>query len=281
MRFRTFLLVLRRAAPRLLAQTYSPSLYSGMRWRQVGPFRAGRISAVAEFRATRPFTIWARRAAASGRAPAAAHLEADLRRDSPGIHRVDRHRALQSQHPLRGHGRRQQRGEIGQYRQRRVEVVDAGAHWQHLGLDDTHHVVSLVVDPKNPDIVLAAALGHTYARNEDRGVFRTTDGGRRGPRCSTRATTLGAVNMVADPDNPQTIFAALEVYLTVPECRPRRRGRRRGRGEGRQRRARASTNPPIKGLTWTYLSGHGLPDSNMGRIGLAVAAAPADSACSR
>jgi hypothetical protein len=72
-------------------------------------------------------------------------------------------------------------------------------HWQHVGLNDTHHVVSLVVDPKNPDIVLAAALGHTYVRNEERGVFRTADGGKTWTKVLYKGDNLGAVNMVSDP----------------------------------------------------------------------------------
>ena len=148
---------------------------AGGRW---DPSAPGAFPPSPEFPATPPLTTWARRAAASGRAPAAGHMEAHLRRHPAGIHRLDRHRALQPQHRLRGHGRRQQRGEIGQYRQRRMEVGRRRRALAAIGLDDTNHVVSLVVDPKNPDIVLAAALGHTYARNEERGVFRTTDGGR-------------------------------------------------------------------------------------------------------
>ena len=138
-----------------------------------------------------------------------------------------------------------------------------------------HHLVSLVVDPKNPDIVLAAALGHTYARNEERGVFRSTDGGRTWTKVLYKGDNIGAVNMVADPDNPQTLFAALEVYLTIPDA---------GRG-GRWRRRfwwpRSAAEPAQpgagiykstdQGRTWTYLTGHGLPEGNMGRIGLAVA----------
>ena len=155
--------------------------------------------------------------------------------------------------------------------------VDAGAHWQQIGLADTHHIVSLVVDPKNPDIVLAAALGHTYARNEERGVFRTTDGGRTWTKVLYKGDNIGVVNMVADPDNPQTLFAGLEVYLTLPA------GGRGGAGGGGGGRGRGGNAEPDtsgagiyksidQGLTWTFLSGHGLPESGMGRIGLAVAA---------
>jgi photosystem II stability/assembly factor-like uncharacterized protein len=271
MRFRTFLLTLAGAAV-LLAQSFSPSLYSGMRWRQVGPFRAGRISAVAGipgdpatyYLGTPGGGIWKSTSGGSTWKPIFddTHQESigsiAIARSNPNIIYVGT-------------------GDVSSV-EKSVNVgngvwksVDAGAHWQHIGLDDTHHVVSLVVDPKNPDIVLAAALGHTYVRNEERGVFRTSDGGRTWTKVLYKGDTLGAVNMVADPDNPQTIFAALEVYLTIPNA---------GRGGGAGAPG-APAEPPApgagiykstdQGLTWTYLAGHGLPDSNMGRIGLAVA----------
>jgi photosystem II stability/assembly factor-like uncharacterized protein len=273
MRFRTFLLIAAGAAV-LLAQTYSPALYNGMRWRQVGPFRAGRISAVAGipgdpatyYLGTPGGGIWKSTSGGTTWKPIfdETHQESigsiAIARSNPNIIYVGT-------------------GDVSSV-EKSVNIgngvwksVDAGAHWQHLGLDDTNHVVSLVVDPKNPDIVLAAALGHTYARNEERGVFRSTDGGRTWTKVLYKGDNLGAVNMVADPDNPQTIFAALEVYLTIPNAGRGGGGGGGGRGEGEPAPAGAGIYKSTdQGLTWTYLSGHGLPETNMGRIGLAVAA---------
>ena len=274
MRFRTFLLALASAAV-VLAQPYSPSLYSGMRWRQVGPFRAGRISAVAGipgdpatyYLGTPGGGIWKSTSGGTAWKPIfdETHQESigsiAIARSNPNIVYVGT-------------------GDVSSV-EKSVNIgngvwksVDAGAHWQHMGLDDTNHVVSLVVDPRNPDIVLAAALGHTYARNEERGVFRSTDGGRTWTKVLYKGDTLGAVNMVADPDNPLTIFAALEVYLTTPNGRGGGGGGGRGEGEPAQPGAGIYKSTD-QGLTWTYLSGHGLPESNMGRIGLAVAAGTA------
>ena len=275
MRFRTFLVAAAGGAA-LLAQTYNPSLYGGLRWRQVGPFRAGRISAVAGipgdpgtyYLGTPGGGIWKSTSGGTTWKPIFddTHQESigsiAIARSNPNIIYVGT-------------------GDVSSV-EKSVNIgngvwksTDAGAHWQHVGLDDTHHVVSLVVDPKNPDIVLAAALGHTYARNEERGVFRTADGGKTWTKLLYKADNLGAVNMVSDPENPQTIFAALEVYLTVPNGR--------GGGVGIGGRGETETAPTgagiykstDEGVTWTFLSGHGLPDSNMGRIGLAVAAGTA------
>src|ERR1022692_972981 len=225
MRFRFLFVCAAGAAIALFAQQYSPSLYNGMRWRQVGPFRAGRISAVAGvpgdpatyYLGTPGGGIWKSTSGGTAWKPIFddTHQESigsiAIARSNPNIIYVGT-------------------GDVSSV-EKSVNVgngvwksVDAGAHWQHLGLDDTHHVVSLVVDPKNPDIVLAAALGHTYARNEERGVFRSADGGKTWTKVLYKGDNLGAVNLVADPDNPQTLFAGLEVYLTLPQA---------GRGGGR------------------------------------------------
>src|ERR1700752_1044712 len=56
--------------------------------------------------------------------------------------------------------------------------LDAGRNWKNLGLPDTRHIVSIVVDPRNPDVVFVAALGHAFGPNDERGIFRTGDGGK-------------------------------------------------------------------------------------------------------
>ena len=274
MRFRTFFLAAAGSAA-LLAQSFHPSLYSGLQWRQVGPFRAGRISAVASipgdpstyYLGTPGGGIWKSTSGGTTWKP----IFDEARQESIGSIAIAR-----SNPNIVYVGT----GDVSSV-EKSVNIgngvwksIDAGAHWQHVGLEDTHHVVSLVVDPKNPDIVLAAALGHTYARNEDRGVFRTADGGKSWTKVLYKGDNLGAVNMVSDPDNANTIFAALEIYLTTPN------GRGGGVGIGGRGEAEpASSGAGIykstdEGATWTFLS-KGLPESGMGRIGLAVAAGTA------
>jgi photosystem II stability/assembly factor-like uncharacterized protein len=261
----------------LFAQSYSPNLYNGMRWRQIGPFRAGRISAVAGIPGD-PATyyignpgggVWKSTSGGVTWKPIFDETRMDsigsiaIARSNPNIVYVGTGDVSSVEKSVNiGNGM--------------WKSTDAGAHWQRIGLEETHHIVSLVVDPKNPDIVLAAALGHTYERNADRGVFRTTDGGRTWTKVLFKGDNIGAVNLVADPDNPQTLFAGLEVYLTQPNGRGGAAGG--GGGGGRGANAEPDTSgagiykSTDQGLTWTALTGHGLPEAGMGRIGLAVAA---------
>ena len=77
--------------------------------------------------------------------------------------------------------------------------VDAGKTWQSLGLADTRQIGAVVVDPKNPDIVLVAALGHAFGPNSERGVYRTTDGGKSWTRVLSKDDNTGAIDVTFDP----------------------------------------------------------------------------------
>jgi hypothetical protein len=141
---------------------------------------------------------------------------------------------------------------------------DAGGTWRHVGLEDSLHIGRIVVDPKDPDLVLVAALGHAYGPNAERGVFRSTDGGARWTKVLYREAdeSTGAIELAADPDDPRTVYAALwnvrrtpwSAYAPVT-----------GSGGGLFRSSDF-------GLTWTELWARGLPEPPFGRIGVAVAA---------
>ena len=85
---------------------------------------------------------------------------------------------------------------------------DGGRTWHNMGLKDTRHIVRIVVHPKNPDIVWVAALGHLFGKNNDRGVFKTTDGGKTWRRVLFSNNQSGAAELVMEPGNPQTLYAS-------------------------------------------------------------------------
>src|SRR4029079_3926939 len=79
--------------------------------------------------------------------------------------------------------------------------ADAGKTWTHVGLADTQHIARIVIDPRDPNVVLVAALGHVYGPNEERGVFRSTDGGTTWTNVLYKDASSGAIELVAVPNN--------------------------------------------------------------------------------
>src|SRR5207247_5951126 len=134
-------------------------------------------------------------------------------------------------------------------------------NWRNVGLKDTRHIGALIVHPDNPDIVFVAAVGHAYGPNAERGVFRTTDGGKTWTKVLSRDENTGAIDVVFDPHNPNTLFAALWQARRQPWFFSSG-----GHGSGLYR----STDG---GTTWQQLQGNGLPEGILGRIGVRVSAA--------
>ncbi|RYF96564.1 MAG: glycosyl hydrolase, partial [Chitinophagaceae bacterium] len=93
--------------------------------------------------------------------------------------------------------------------------TDAGKTWKNVGLKATQTISRIRVHPTNPDIAYAAALGHAYNKNEDRGVYRTKDGGKTWQKVLYKSNKAGAEDLIIDPSNPNIIYAAIwEVYRT-------------------------------------------------------------------
>lgn len=91
--------------------------------------------------------------------------------------------------------------------------TDGGERFKHLGLEDTHNIPAIAVHPDNPDICYVAAMGHLWGRNEQRGVFRTTDGGENWQRIHSIDDATGACDVILNPDDPDTIYAAMNRRL--------------------------------------------------------------------
>ena len=85
--------------------------------------------------------------------------------------------------------------------------IDAGKTWKHVGLTDTRHIGKVVVDPNNPNIVYVAALGRLWGRSEERGVYKSVDGGKNWNLIFTRGNRAGVVDLDMDPNDPNTLYA--------------------------------------------------------------------------
>ena len=243
---------------------FDAGLYSGLRWRLLGPFRSGRVDAVTGVPG-RPNEfyfgavnggVW--KSIDAGRVwtpvfdsqPVASIGALAVAPSSPDTIYV-------------GSGESTLRDSMG-YGNGMYKSMDAGKTWTHIGLDDTQHIGKVAVDPKNPNIVFVAAIGHLYDANPNRGVFRSADGGRTWAKVLFKNDNVGAVDVVIDPTNSQIVYASLwntrrpTWYTYQPTNGP---------GGGIYK----STNG---GTTWAQLT-NGLPTECVGRSGLAVA--PSDS----
>lgn len=134
---------------------------------------------------------------------------------------------------------------------------DAGRTWRHLGLEETRHIGQIEVHPTNPDVAWVAALGNLWAPSQERGVFRTADGGRTWDKVLFVDEHTGAVDLVMDASNPDVLYAAMYQRL-------RRAWGFNGGGPGS-----GIWKSTDGGRTWSELT-NGLPSEDKGRIGLAI-----------
>ncbi|HET9373085.1 MAG TPA: hypothetical protein VFO19_22640 [Vicinamibacterales bacterium] len=135
--------------------------------------------------------------------------------------------------------------------------TDAGETWQFMGLPDSHHIARIVIHPTNPEIVYVAAMGHLFSRNDERGVFRTRDGGRNWEKVLYVNDGVGAVDLVINRKSPNTLIAAMYEKHRMPWQLVLG-----GPGTGLYR-------TDDGGAKWTKIEG-GLPTGNLGRIGIDI-----------
>ena len=140
----------------------------------------------------------------------------------------------------------------GVYRSR-----DAGASWENLGLKDSQHISKILVHPKNPDVVWVAAQGPLWSKGGDRGLFKTTDGGKTWTKVLGAGEWTGVTDVAIDPRNPDVLYAATwQRHRTVAGYM----------GGGPESGIHRSTDG---GATWEKLK-KGLPEGPLGKIGLAI-----------
>jgi len=138
--------------------------------------------------------------------------------------------------------------------------TDAGKTWKNMGLKESHHIGRIVIHPENVDIVYVAALGHLYSENPERGLYKTTNGGKTWKKVLdvvVRGKNIGVVDVVMDPKHYDTLYAA-----TYDKVRKPWTFNLGGPGSGIYKTTDA-------GKTWIKLGG-GLPGGMLGRIGIDV-----------
>jgi len=244
------------------AQTVSPQLYSDMRYRLIGPFRAGRsvaVSGVPGDGATFYFGsvdggVWKTTDAATvwkpifDKQPVASIGALAVSISDPNV-------------LYAGTGETDIRSDLasgsGVYKS-----TDSGATWVNVGLKDTRQIAKIAIDPGNPDTVYVAALGHAYGPNPERGVYKSIDGGATWKHTLDQGPDVGAADLAIAIHKPRVLFASMwnahrppwSTYAPIA-----------GPGSGIYR----STDG---GDTWQPCTGHGLPDGEWGRTGVAVSA---------
>ncbi|HUK54159.1 MAG TPA: hypothetical protein VL099_12790 [Candidatus Binatia bacterium] len=235
------------------AQQVNPQLYSGMRWRLIGPFRGGRVTAVAGipgnpavyYMGTPGGGVW--KTEDGGRVwkpifdsvPVASIGALALAPSNPSILYV---------------GTGEQTDGNGVYKSN-----DGGLTWVHLGLAETKFINSVLVDPRNPDAVLVGAWGQPAVESAARGVFRSLDGGKTWTQVLHKDNRTGVADMCLDPGDHQVVFAALMAQpgAGAPPKKPEQDGWIYKSTDG--------------GASWKPLPEKGLPAETRGRIGVAVA----------
>jgi photosystem II stability/assembly factor-like uncharacterized protein len=241
------------------ATTYDSSSFAALRWREIGPFRGGRSVAVAgsakrpneyyfgttgggAFKTTDGGITWA---PVTDKYFGGTIGAIGVSESNPDIVYVGG-----GEYPIRGnvsHG-------DGVWR-----TSDAGKTWTSLGLVETRQISRVRVNPTNPDIVYVGALGHVFGPNSERGVYKTTDGGKNWRRILYRNDSTGITDLVLDPNNPEIIYAAFWQAWRTPWQLVSG-----GAGSGIFK----STDG---GEHWTELTRNpGLPQGVIGNIGLAV-----------
>jgi photosystem II stability/assembly factor-like uncharacterized protein len=138
--------------------------------------------------------------------------------------------------------------------------LDGGKTWKNVGLHDSRAIGKVIVNPLNSDIAFVAALGHPFGPNTERGIFRTTDGGKTWEKVLYKDENTGGIDVAFDPRNPNVLFASL--WQARRTSWSMSSG---GPGSGLYRSADG-------GSTWKRLEEHGLPKAPYGKIGVAVAA---------
>ena len=257
-----FLVLIFSYSASLFAQHIPAKAFNEMRWRQVGPFRAG-WATMAVGITNEPNTyyfggagggVWKTVDAGRTWIPLMQHESASavgaitLSQKNPQIIYVGTGQVALRYDNNEGDG---------VYRS-----SDGGKTWENIGLKDSKHIGRIIVDPNNPNKILVAALGHFFGSNSERGIFLSNDAGKNWKKVLFINDSTGAVDLAFDPEEPNTIYAAMWQMQMHPWLDYYQK--QVGNGSGIYK----STDG---GMNWDKVVGNGLPHGLLGRIGLAVA----------
>ena len=237
-----------------------PSFLTALEWRSIGPFRGGRVPAVAGdpddpavfyfgsahggvWKTTDAGQYWRNVSDAFFKvAPVGA---IDVSRSNHEVVYVGTGESCPRQHVTPGDGV--------------YKSTDGGRTWTNIGLKETRHIAKIRIHPTNPDLVYAAAMGDMFGTNPERGVFRTKDGGKTWQRVLYKSERASAVDLSIDPTNPNVLFASLDQFQRFPWDE--------------------TSGGPDSGLykttdggdTWTEITRNpGLPKGVVGKIGVSI-----------
>jgi len=243
------------------AQRIDPALYQGMRWRMIGPFRGGRTVAISGIPDQPNVFYMAPNNGGAWKTTDYGWTWNPIFDDQPtgSIGAL----AVAPSNPdiiYVGSGEGLRRPDLsvgdGIYKS-----TDGGKTWQHLGLRDAQQIGCILVDPKDPNRLFVAALGHPYGPNAERGIYRSLDGGATWEKVLYKDENTGGIDLAFDPRNPQTIYGVMWASRRPPWTTGGAYG---AAGSGLYKSVDG-------GRTWRQLS-KGLPSgSDLGRIGLAIA----------
>ncbi|MCC6349982.1 MAG: glycosyl hydrolase [Candidatus Eisenbacteria bacterium] len=243
---------------------YGSRQLAALQWRNIGPFRGGRVTAVAGVVGQRNVYYFGGTGGGVWKSTDSGNDWSNVSDGQLGTGSVGAVSVAPSDPNVVwvGMGEGCIRGNVshgdGVYRS-----TDAGRTWTHLGLADTRQIGRIAVDPRDPDVAYVAALGHTFGPNRERGVFRTRDGGVTWKNVLFVNDSTGAIDVSLDPLNPRILYAATwQVYRTPWSLSSG------GAGSGLWKSTDA-------GESWTRLAAEGLPKGVWGRVGVSASGAQA------
>lgn len=234
----------------LYAQQPDPSLYKDLKWRSIGPFRAGRVSAVAGvpgnnavfYIGTPGGGVWKTTDGGNTWFPIS---------DSVPVASIGAVAVAPSNSNIIYMGTGEQTRGDGIYRSN-----DEGKTWTNIGLKKSHFITSIRVDPKNPDVVLVSVTGDQFT-GEDRGIFKTTDAGKSWKKTFFKDNDTGVIDMHFDPQYSRVVYAATTWRPSAPP-------------DPKMPIPPDSTiiRSTDSGNSWSIVTGNGLPKTGLGRVGI-------------